>query len=143
MNETSGRILAQSYNPQGAKKVGLYQDHRQHSRSVKFLVAVAYVPGRTELNDTAINLDGDQTNCNANNIAWRPRWFANKYSKQFDNVGDWFLGKEVYDVDSGEVYSDMLDAAITNGLLLKDILESIHNDNVTAFPTRQKFSFKH
>lgn len=141
MNENTGRILAQSYNPQGAKKVGLFHFNKQHARSVKYLVAQAFVPGRTEQDNTAVLLDGDQENCNAENIVWRPRWFANKYSTQFENVGDWYLGKQVMDVESGVVYEDILDAALTNGLLLYQILDSIHNEQARAYPDRRKFTF--
>jgi hypothetical protein len=140
-NEDTGRVLSQSYNPQGAKKVGLFDGTRQHTRSVKFLVASAFVEGRCALFDTAVNLDGDQTNNQADNLIWRPRWFAMQYSKQFKEIGDWYLYRKVEDVDTERVYDDIVDAAITNGLLLRQILLSIHNNSDEAWPTRQSFRF--
>ena len=141
MNDDTGRLLNQSFNPQGAKKVGLFDGERQYTRSVKYLVALSFVEGRTDIFDTAVNLDGDQANNNADNLIWRPRWFAMKYSRQFVNVGSWYLNRQVCDIETKEIYNDMVDAAIANGILLKDILLSIHNEQDEAWPTRQVFAF--
>lgn len=140
-NEETGRQLNQSFNPQGALKVGLFDGSSQYTRSVKFLVAVAFVGGRTPIFDTAVNLDGDQSNNDEDNLVWRPRWFAMRYTRQFHKVGEWFLYRRVIDLETQEVYDDVVDAAIANGLLLVDILQSIHNEQAKCFPTWQKFDF--
>lgn len=140
-NDHTTRILNQSFNQQGVVKVGLFDGKKQHTRSVKFLVAVAFVEGRTNVFDTAINLDGDQEHNHARNIAWRPRWFAMRYSRQFDDVGDWYLNRQIYDTETELLYGDMVDAAIEHGILLKDILMSTHEPQHNTFPTGQKFGF--
>ena len=139
MNDDTGRLLSQSYNPQGAVKVGLYSEGGQHTKSVKVLVAVAFVEGHTDVFDTPINLDGDQSNNNADNIAWRPRWFAWQYTRQFLDVENWYLFRKVYDIATNDIYEDMVDAAKANGLLLRDILKSVHDDRHVTFPTWQRF----
>jgi hypothetical protein len=141
VNEETGRFLNQSFNPQGAKKVGLFDGKRQHTRSVKFLVANAFVEGQNKQFDTAVNLDGDQTNNIADNLVWRPRWFAMQYARQFVEIGDWYLHRKIQDIETEVVYEDIVDAAIRHGLLHRQILLSIHNTQEVAWPTRQTFRF--
>ena len=64
-----------------------------------------------------------------------------KYSRQFNKVGSWYLYRRVQDVATKEIYNDIVDVAIENGLLLKDVLESIHNEQTSTWPTWQVFEF--
>ena len=79
-------LLEVSKTKQGALKVGLVKDGKQYTRSVKVLVAEAFVIGQTDIFDTPILLDGNQSNCSAWNIEWRPRWHAWNYSYQFNDI---------------------------------------------------------
>jgi len=137
-NDNTGRLMSLSKTKQGAVKVNLTQGGRATTRSVKVLVAEAFVPGQTDIFDTPINLDGVQENNHADNLMWRPRWFAWRYAHQFENVYDYYRANPVIDVHAKVLYEDMYDAATTNGLLLKDILLSCHN-NDPVFPTWQRF----
>src|SRR5437868_6449510 len=75
------RPVALSVTRQGGVKVGLSDGIKQRTRSVKILVADAFVLRPREIEyDTAMLLDGNQLNLYASNIVWRPRWFALKYA---------------------------------------------------------------
>jgi hypothetical protein len=143
MNSSTNRIMRTSKNAQGVIKVGLMgMDGRQHTRSVKVLVAEAFVGGRDEVCNTPIHLDLDSNNCCADNLLWRPRWFAYKYATQpmyryykINPVCE-ILESEQY----GQVYSSIQEASMVNGLLMKDILISCH-EGKPCFPTAQCFMF--
>jgi len=76
-----------SINGQGIVKITLYDTRKQLvTRSVARMVAEAFVPKPDqEIFDTPIHMDGELTNCRADNLVWRPRWFAIKYHRQFRN----------------------------------------------------------
>jgi hypothetical protein len=139
VNSDTNRIMKTSKTSQGALKVGLMGfDGKQHTRSVKVLVAEAFVGGRDEIFNTPINLDGDQENCSADNLLWRPRWFAWQYTAQFAQHYRYYTTSQVQDLASEEVYVNIRDAAMRNGLLMKDILVSCHHGK-ECFPTGQVF----
>jgi hypothetical protein len=132
-----------SKNTQGVIKVGLMgMDGKQHTRSVKVLVAEAFVGGRDEICNTPIHLDLDENNCCADNLVWRPRWFAWKYTTQ--PMYRYYTINPVCEVlDSepyGQVYRNMQEASMANGLLMKDILISCH-EGKACFPTAQHFMY--
>lgn len=144
VNAKTWRKMTTSPTAFGEPTVGLVRDGRQYRRSVKVLVARAFVEGETEIFDTPIQLDGNRNNLRADNIVWRPRWFAWKYSNQFqggpDNYPDWYYGGPVLDVVNGIRYDTVLEAAIENGILCRDILSSCNNQT-QVFPTAQLFTF--
>jgi hypothetical protein len=124
----------------GAVRVCLQRDKRQHSRSVKRLVAEAFVPGRTPIFDTPILLDGFPQNLEVTNIVWRPKWFAWQYMRQLRKKSIHHAKGPVYDRTSGEVYATMFEAAKANGILVSDIYQSTLTGKGT-FPTGQRFRF--
>src|SRR6476620_5649106 len=81
-NDYSGREMVLSPTMYGDLSVGMYRHGQQFRRSVKGLVARAFVPGEDDVFDTPILLDGDRHNLKSTNILWRPRWFALKYIRQ-------------------------------------------------------------
>lgn len=110
----------------GELTVGLMREGKQHRRSVKVLVAEAFVDGKDELFDTPIQLDGNRENLRADNILWRPRWFAWRYIRQFnDPIPSWYYIGPIYDASNNMEYRSIHEAAITNGNLCEDIHESI------------------
>lgn len=154
-NVSNDLLLQPSKTLQGGLKVGLYQDGVQHTRSLKVLVAEAFVehdidPVSTDVPfDTPILLDGDQENCHATNILWRPRWFAWQYSRQFSNPSfmtdnPLYHKGPVIELDAlGHVcgiHDSAWKIATTQGLLLHDVWTSINTRSV-VFPTRQSFAF--
>ena len=141
LNRDTGREIKPSYTKQGAAKVGLMDGGSQFTRSLKVLVADAFVPGRSEEFDTPIHLDGDQKNCAAINLLWRPRAFAWRYARQFIGISIHHNRGPVVDVETGMVYSTMFEAAKKNGILVADIWRTIIVD-VKAFPTQQRFELQ-
>lgn len=139
INIRTNRTLTLSPTQHGDLTVGLMKDGWQYRRSVKVLVARAFVEGETDIFDTPIQLDGDKRNLHASNIMWRPRWFAWKYHKQFDiPYPDWFYAGPIMDITSNQRYHCIFEAAIGNGLLCEEIHLSLKTSKFT-FPTAQIF----
>ena len=138
VNKNSGRPISQSTTQKGVVKVGIVRGGTQYQRSVKVLVASAFVPGRDELLNTPIHLDGDPWNNRADNICWRPHWFAWRYTHQFSNVVDNDHLGPLRDIETRFRYLDVYEAAIVNGLLFVDIRKSIVTKE-PVFPTFQVF----
>lgn len=143
VNYNTGRILNQSTTGNGLMKISLVHDNVRYTRGVALLVAEAFVDGQTEVFNTPIHLDGNHENNHADNILWRPRWFAWKYTYQCRNISVHHNRGPIYDIDSGEVYETFFDAARTHGILVRDIWSSImaKNPEKPTFPTRQIFAF--
>lgn len=125
----------------GELTVGMTRDGHQYRRPVKNLVARAFVPGETDIFDTPILLDGNRNNVAADNILWRPRWFAWEYTHQFNKPEPWFWATPLVELISNVEYDNYMHAAVRNGLLCRDIYHSVHN-NTHVFPTRQRFAKK-
>jgi NUMOD4 motif len=144
VNEDTGYLLNQSRNQAGIVKVNLIKDNTNYSRSVKVLVGEAFVEGETKVFDTLIQLDGDQLNCRADNLMWRPRWFAWKYRQQFSGgISELHRRGPIRDVDTRERYIDIYEAGVVNGILFKEIWKSINmiNPIFRTEITQQKFEF--
>lgn len=137
-NEHTGRVLALLRNQHGVSHVGMNRGGIQHKRGVAKLVVERFLP-RTTLDDfdTPIHLDGDRTNNQVSNLLMRPKWFADTYTRQWNTRGA-RIKRPIRDVDTGERYADSKDAAMTHGLLERDIVESI-SMGVKVFPTLQRF----
>ena len=126
---------------QGELTVGLMREGTQYRRSVKVLVATAFVDGYSDIFNTPIQLDGNKSNLNDWNIRWRPRWFAWKYAHQFSEMyPSWYYRGPIFDTTYNIQYVTILEAALTNGTLCEDIRDSILNDTI-VFPTGEKFVY--
>lgn len=139
-NEERGRIVKTSTTRQGGIKVGLTQGGRQYTRSVKVLVAEAFIKGRTHTFDTPMHLDGDQSNNHISNIVWRPRWFAWKYARQFEKIDDYIGLGPISDRKTGLLYSDIVEASLANGVLFYEVHLSLVN-KMPVFPTWHIFDW--
>lgn len=149
-NLKTGRRMVLSPTAEGDPTVGMMNTtHRvsvdeayrntQSRRSVKVLVAEAFVDGRSDEFNTPIQLDGDKNNLHADNILWRPRWFAWRYTSQFSgNFPDWYFDGPILDIKHDVEYLTIIGASTTQGILCNDILESIRT-GVMVFPTGQIF----
>lgn len=136
--EGNGHVVRLSSTKKGLTKVGLTKGGQQHTRSVALLVAEAYVPGRTDIFDTPIHLDGDRANCRAHNLIWRPRWFAVKYHRQFDFSEFHNPAVRIRDLDTGALFCGFAELCSRFGLLYRDVINA-SNKEVEIFPTRQRF----
>jgi hypothetical protein len=139
-NDESGRFLAMQVNQRGLVNVGLTRGRIQFKRSVPLLVAQAFVPLadiHSEEFDTPINVDGDRFNNCADNIMWRPFWFAMKYTQQFKRPPRGFR-TPVEEVETKEWFPTSWDAAVKYGLLDIDIFLATVN-RTFVWPTYQRF----
>jgi hypothetical protein len=137
-NDKYDRELSLYVNQRGIVYTGLYKGHEQYKRSVSVLVANAFVTTARRLSfDTPINLDGDRENNRAENLLWRPRWYATEYFHQFQDRGDG-IDEEVQEVKTGEIFKSSWQAALSFGLLEREIVRSIMYLTY-ALPTFQRF----
>lgn len=143
-NKNTDVIIQPSTTMQGGVKVGLYLDKKQYTRSLKVLVAEAFVDRPHEMFDTPMLLDGNQLNCSADNIVWRPRWFAWNYRRQFVYIPEIYTIGPVVELDEEGIiltaYTDVVEVGVLNGLLFTDVWRVIHTRQ-PIFPTRQFFAF--
>lgn len=140
LNQSSGKLMKQSQTRTGLSKVGMVSGGVQYTRGVAVLVAEAFVFGRSDIFDTPIHLDGNQQNNRCDNLLWRPRWFAWKYARQFEDSPHNERGP-ILDLATDLWYDTVLDAAMANGILVRDILKSVPT-KIGTFPTFQIFSFR-
>lgn len=142
-NNTTRRMMCTSMTNQGhssAVKVSLVEGGVRYTRSVKNLVAEAFVKGKTHVFNTPIHLDGNHRNCRADNLVWRPRWFACKYSRQFIEHNIVLKQGPVIDVNTGEIFKDVRECAIRKGLLFNDVYRSMVYKK-PIFPDWHNFDF--
>jgi hypothetical protein len=100
-------------------------------------VAHTFVQGYTDIFNTPIHLNGNKQHDWADNLVWRPRWFAFKYHVQFVNRPP-YVPEPIIDIDTGEEFFDSRKAAVKYGLLEKDIFLSTSN-HTHVFPSGQIF----
>lgn len=123
----STRIIKPTYNQQGICSVGLFVDGELRRRSLALLVAKAFLPKHPiKYFDTPIHLDGNRSNCNVTNLAWRPHWYAVQYHQQFKNNLYWCKGP-IEDIETGELFEDSREIVIRYGLLPKDVMLDLTN----------------
>lgn len=138
IKEQTGKPMAILCNQSGVAHVGLTRNRVQYRRSIPLLVARAFLDRpEHEAFDTPINLDGDRLNNRADNLMWRPRWFAVQYNHQFaqDHIS---IETTIQDVKTGETFKNSWDAATKFGLLDKEILNATQA-RTYVWPTYQRF----
>jgi hypothetical protein len=158
INLRTDREMILSPTEHGDLTIGFTRDSKQHRYAVKVLVAKtfvnseyislvrvparAFVKGESLDFNTPILLDGDKHNLYFENIVWRPRWFAWRYSYQFSHPKPWYEYGPVRDVDADITYESYMAAAIDNGILCVDIRKSIYDyTNRIVYPTYQRFEY--
>jgi len=141
MNEQKNQHLKLSPNQYGVVRVGLMKrdEGRQVTLSVPRLVATMFVQGKSAQFNTPINLNGDRNDNRAENLAWRPRWFAVKFFHQFEEFTTPLMIAKIYDVETSEEFDDTRQVARKYGLLEEDVMKSVVNGS-PCFPTWQRFA---
>lgn len=136
------RVRRPSFTREGAVKITLFRDGQAFTKSLPRLVAEnwLYNDYDPEIFDTPIHLDNDLSNNHVDNLAWRPRWFAVKYQRQYWNEEYRYSHVKIEDVQTGEVYSRAMDVCQKYGLLFIDVLNSCIK-GTEVFPTWKTFSF--
>lgn len=139
MKNTSSRLVSQTLNQQGILSVALFRDSECYRRSVATLVANGFIRDlKKEPFDTPVHQDGDKTNVHLSNLVWRPRWFAVKYHRQFNDPCPFRIYNKVKHVQSGKVFSNSLEAARHFCALERDVFFGILNET-PIFPNGHKF----
>lgn len=139
-NEHTKRVLRVRYNQYGVPYVGMMKEGIRHQcvRSLPRLVATAFIRQPNQIFDTPINLNGDRSDCRADNLLWRPRWYAVFYVNQFEERYENPIHAPIREVETGEEFADSLVAGCRFGLLEREVVLSILN-TTPAWPTYQYF----
>lgn len=138
-NMRTGAPRKTSVNQQGIVKISLYKNGRELiTRSVAVLVAEAFCEGQTEFFDTPIHLDGDRSNCRADNLMWRPRWFAIRYHRQFESEAFHKMDLHIVELNSGREFFSVKEACMAMGLYYNEVYRSyVHETQIPL--TREEF----
>lgn len=137
-HERKGKDLTRFTNPSGGTYVGLTIGDRTYNRSLPLLVANAFLPPPPmPIFNTPINLNGNRSDNRADNLKWRPLWFARKYHRQFSEDVPYHK-TPVVDLGTGEIFPNSWEAAIRYGFLSIDLVVAIANRE-GVWPTRQQF----
>lgn len=141
----SGHDLSLSMNTRGHIKVNLSLEGEIHTRSVRVLVANAFVEVpdrlRIETHDLdVINLDGNPENNNWENLAWRPRWFSWKYTRQFNQPVPAEYNVNLLNTLTGEVFTSVMDAGVAHGELWEYVYASAI-DGRPVYPSGAVYEF--
>ena len=145
-SDRSGMRLLPSPNTTGIMKINLMRQGLTITRSVKTLVAEAFLDQQLTFEiaeddkPTAINIDGDQRNCRADNLAWRPRWFAWKYTHQFNETIPREYLVQIVNERTGIIYPSVMEAGIAEGLLWEHVYDSMLSGK-PVYPTGSHFDF--
>jgi hypothetical protein len=137
-NLRQDRILSQRVNQQGQPFVSVYDKGWNRSLSPHILVAHYFeLPKECPPNmdpltfDQLIHKNGDKTDCRYENLAWRPRWFAIAFHKQFHR--DWFWDKDYPLRDSeGNTYTGERDVVEQLGVLNYTVRMSWHHHQLSS-----------
>ena len=97
--------MALNMNQYGVVFVGLF-NRGQHKKGVARLVAQAFIERNFPAYNTPINIDGDRWNNSVNNLAWRPRWFAVKYNRQFSHCSAVVVWEDCLTDEHEELWSN-------------------------------------
>ena len=139
-NDKRERVLTVVKLKTSYSYVGLIKEGVQVNRSVAKLVSETFLPSPSiKTFTTPIHFDGDLANCRADNLAWRPRWFAIKHTGQFRRQLPVYPDP-VRELKSGEVFENSWKAVLRYGLLYMDLILSIINKTY-VFPTMQSYEW--
>lgn len=130
-------VLKSRQNKQMFKMVTLMEDDTtQRTRSVALLVAQTYLPPpKNETYNSIIHLDNDRGNCNANNLMWRPRWYALLYRRMFNEES---VNSSVMIEETGEIFGTLREACVKYGLYDKHTYVDMRNGD-PCFHYRYRF----
>ncbi len=138
-NNDNGRILTVMKNQYANHYVGLNKDGVQYRRSLPLLVANAFISQPQPNFKALIHRDTNKENNRADNLLWRPQWFAVKYWNQA-NKGKIGSDIPVLEIRHQELYPNTWEACLAFGLLEADLIMSIINRTFT-WPTFQEFRY--
>lgn len=95
------------------------------TRTVALLVAQAFVQPYDVVSNFVMLLDGNLTNCRADNIVWRPRQFAWRYARQLKTQQPLHMRNvPILNTDLHVEYDSVIECGMTEGMLFEDIWDS-------------------
>lgn len=109
IRNASGHILGQYDNGGGTIQVVMYRDRKPCARAVNRLVAVTFIGYETK-EFVPMHIDGDKTNNCADNLVWKPRWFAQRMALQ-KNKSRPRDKRQIKINETGEVFENALECA--------------------------------
>lgn len=131
-NRRFQRLMRVSQSNHGHTKVTLQNGRGRFTRSVAQLVAEAFVEAPNLLCDNLMILDGELKNVRADNLAWRPRTFAWKYTHQLKvEQPDHYYHLPVLNTTTNSKYRAIVEAGVMEGLLFDDIWRSTYTGKPT------------
>lgn len=138
-----GRMMTKTHIQYNMPTVGLKKPDGDliYRRSVGTIVAKAFLPEPERFDfNTIIYLDGDRVNVSADNLMWRPRWFAVAYHKErgTERFPDW--DSDIRLIDTGEEFEHINEPAVKYGLLETAIYQSLLKDE-PVFPYGYVFRY--
>lgn len=135
-NKATGHFMRYSPNNYGHPKISLLTETgARYTRSVAFLVARAFLIKPNHLCDRIIYLNGDLEDIRAENLAWRPRGFGWRYSRQFKiPQPTYYKNLPVVNLDTQIEYDNIIEAGRAEGLLFDHIWRSTYSGD-PVFPT--------
>lgn len=142
-SERTRCMLRFSMNDSNTLKVNLMLHGEIQTRSVRVMVAETFLGFEKSIeNDTPININGDVHDNRVMNLAWRPRWFAWKYTRQFHEPIPPEYGIPIFNEKTHETHESVIDAGIHNG----ELWEYIYNSILTGrpvYPSGSTYAFLH
>jgi hypothetical protein len=132
----TNRPLRPAPNQQDILFVSLRRQGKPYGRSVAKLVAEHFLEPHPESHfNTVTHRDADRWNCQANNLMWRPRWFAVKYHREMDlhssrwtdSIGNWDTTPIVSDEDE-LAFENLWDFCHFYGVLPTTAIQSIKEE---------------
>lgn len=135
---SDGHVIRQYQTHSGLVFVTLWRDGVQYNRGMAKLVASTFIPNHIEQFDTPINLNGDRWDNSELNLAWRPRWFAVMYNRQFHENQVPMIDEPIVELSTKEVFRNSLECAIAYGLLEADLVMGIEH-RTYVLPSYKQF----
>lgn len=133
VNMKSGRNVSTSLTKQGHVKVSLFdsQQGKQFTRSLSSIVAKTYVHGHNDIFNTPQHLNGRLEDCSAENLVWRPRWYAYNYHRQWTHdyphtFGRWGDLGPLLELTTDTMYQTLFEAIVNTGVLVLDLVRTLH-----------------
>lgn len=125
LNAFTERPMARRLNHQGITMVNLSKDKRLYTRSLSVLVAKQFVDNPyPSVYNSVIHLNGDRTDCRSMNLTWRPRWYALRYHRMFDEEP---FRVRVYNPATNERFSSLRDFCTKYGLVESSTFNDLYN----------------
>lgn len=138
-NIRTQRYMRRSMTMQGNAKIGLMSPRGRKTLSVARLVAQTFIPQPSPICDAVIVLNGDMNDLRVENLAWRPDWFAWKYTRQLrEPAPNYCTHLKIRDALTWEEFENIVHAATTHGLLFMDVWRSTYTGS-PVYPINHAF----